>query len=621
MPYELNNNKNAFINIDNCITNDLEYFLILIYKLKISNGNINSRHFFNDISYNLYNYAINNHSEKEEKNILQNCIVEHEKSIEQSYKKYKTKTKTDDNDNNNKNYFSNKDNNDIITKFFFTLFVNYQTINSRLMQYSNNETNNQFAEIPFDYNLISSSMKGNYALLITTPMRQDDRITIVSMAENDLRELGMLELGKSLVFNKSIKSVNYSKNRLYSYYLDYLKKGIQVFENKTVEEINISNNFFTNDIDEYLGDILKKLTNIKTLNISSNNIDGALTNFFCQIKLLTRKRRLKLENLIINKCSICKEAIYELCEFLKCKFCNLKKLQLNINNIKDDLAKSLLKSIKKNTSLKEVYLGRNFISDISTENICKIISRPNCSLYTLYLDNNEIKNNDNLLRIIARTKILYSPSDKEKKDLVDLDNNKFIHNLDIGNNEINMGNTSQIQLMEKIVDDTYLSCLDYSVYFNVLSSSKKHKNQQTKENLLNSLKQLNDQLKSIKEKRNSIFKYIDEMQISKNIDIYEKYIENKELENILIEDLGNKKISLGFKDEIFENFENNFEDLVEDLVSDKLLEALGKKEEDLIEKDNYYLVKNIIIYMLLYKINGGLINEWLRGINKCLVII
>ena len=34
-------------------------------------------------------------------------------------------------------------------------------------------------------------MKGYYAILVSTTMRQDDRIRIVSMAENDLAELGM----------------------------------------------------------------------------------------------------------------------------------------------------------------------------------------------------------------------------------------------------------------------------------------------------------------------------------------------------------------------------------------------------------------------------------------------
>ena len=49
-----------------------------------------------------------------------------------------------------------------------------------------------------------------------------------------------------------------------------------------------------------------------------------------------------------------------------------------------------------------------------------------------------------------------------------------------------------------------------------------------------------------------------------------------------------------------------------------------KETENVVESDEssvFVNVTNLIKYMLLYKVNGGIINQWLKGINKCLVII
>ena len=59
----------------------------------------------------------------------------------------------------------------------------------------------------------------------------------------------------------------------------------------------------------------------------------------------------------------------------------------------------------------------------------------------------------------------------------------------------------------------------------------------------------------------------------------------------------------------------------ENLISKELLKLIEKTEEDLNDDENKNFVINLIKYMLLYKVNGGLIKKWLSGINKCLVII
>ena len=597
-PEELKN-KEIFFQPYKIIQTDLEYFLVLIYKLKIEsikNYNKNKKKLFNETSYKLYNYSLKNPNDKEEKNIYQNSIIEFENNINKIYENYKHPSK--DNQSN------------IISYFFFTLFVNYQTINSRLMEFSKNNKNaHKFSRVPYEYNFIGGLMKSYFAILVSSPMRQDDRIKIISIGENDLGELGMYELGKTIIFNKNIKILNYNKNRLFTYYFYYFNKANNIFENESIEEINLYNNFLKDDIDNYLCDLLKIFKNLKTLNLSNNKIGCGISNFLSRLKLLYRQKKSKLEKLNLNKCYLNESSLYELCECLKSKYCKLKFLYLSINNINDYTVEPLLNAIKKNKSLKEVYLSRNFIGNSSTENIGKIISRFCDSLEVLYLNQNEIRNNDNLLRISSRTKVVYSKEEDRKKVIINFDENPVLKNLDISKNGINIRNKNHILILKNILNDTYLSCLDFSI---ILKDFEHHEAFQGKNYIeyKNEIDLLNNKLNEIKKQRNILFEYIDEMKCIQNKynNIFEQYLDNENLNDILCETIKDNNIFTIYED-------------IESIISYELLESIGKKEEDFIDDDNYHLVRNLIKYMLLYKVNGGMVNQWLKGINKCLVII
>ena len=594
-PEELKN-KNIFFQPYSIIQTILEYFLALIYKLRINsikNNKKNVKEQFHKISFNLYNNSSKYSENKEEKNLTKNSIIEFENNIDKIIDNYKEGSQITPNTN-------------IISYFFFTLFVNYQTINNRLMKfYIDNKDINKFACVPYEYNIVGGSMKGFYAILISSPMRQDNRIKSISMTENDLGEIGMFELGKTIVFNPSIKTLNYSKNRLYSYYLHYFNKASKIFENNSIEEINIYNNFFKDDIDDYLCDILKKFKNLKILNLSSNKIGSGLAKFLSLLKLLYRQKKSKLVKLNINKTSLDSSSIYELCQLLKNKFCKLESLYLNINYINDYDAEPLLDAIKKNNSLKEVYLSRNFIGNSSTDKIGKVISRFHESLEVLYLNQNEIRNNENLLRIAARTKVIYSIEEDRNEVILDLDSNPILKNLDLSKNGVNYKNEKQILILNQILKDTYLSCLDYSVTLTNFDNKNF-----ICENYKKEINVLKEKLSNIKDERNKLFEYLEEMKFIKRKydDKFEKYLENEDIIDILVQTIKDSDIFQAYED-------------IDNLMSYDLLEAIGKKEEDLNDADNLALIRNLIKYMLLYKVNGGIINQWLKGINKCLVII
>jgi hypothetical protein len=275
----------------------------------------------------------------------------------------------------------------------------------------------------------------------------------------------------------------------------------------------------------------------------------------------------------------------------------------------DFCAQSLLDAIKKNNSLKEIYLNKNLIGNSSTSNLGKVISRFRNSLEVFYLSQNEIKNNDNLLRIISRTKIVYSNEENQNKILLNPHETPSLKNLDLSKNGINIKNKNQILLLEQIINDTYLSCLDYSkiLYnFEFELSSKKEIHYEFQ----NELQKLIERLNNIKNKRNKLFEYIENIKIfeDKYYDSFKGYIDNKDLNDILVETIKDTQ-----------NIISIYED-TESLLSYELLEIMGKTEKDLINEKDIYFIENLIKYMILYKLNGGLIIQWFKGLNKCLIL-
>ena len=126
----------------------------------------------------------------------------------------------------------------------------------------------------------------------------------------------------------------------------------------------------------------------------------------------------------------------------------------------------------------------------------------------------------------------------------------------------------------------------------------------------NQFKKFAERLNYIKKERNKLFEYIENIKIfeDKYYDSFKDYIDNKDLNDILVETI-----------EDIPNIFPLYED-TESLLSYELLEVMGKTEKDLYnEKDNYF-IQNFIKYMLLYKVNGGLINKWFKGLNKCLIL-
>ena len=420
--------------------------------------------------------------------------------------------------------------------FFISVFIYYQNKNSPLMKYiplkdnKNEELDkNSLAYIPFSYDLRDAEVTGNASII--TPIKLDPRITNVFLDNNNLQEVGIQELCNALIFNKGIKYICNNKSSLKSRYLEFFSHLMGIYNNYTLEELHLSDNFLKENSGEYLSKLLSHLKGLRTLNLSFNDLKSGISSSFVVLRKLYRKGKSKLENLYLKNCTLNEESLYELGELLKSKFCKLKTLCLNMNSVINN--SDFLKKIKKNKSLEKLYLNQSEIGNNDINDILKIINLTN--IKTLYLYKTKITDFNKLLTILYRTKIIKEDSN----DLnISLDEETSLTNLDLSSNEFNHIKINHIDLLTKIIKETTLSCLDISniLYQKDEKDKKDIKDEKIKKKIEELIKILEDDKKiyqkyMIELRSNKVdierFKNKDEEEAFKNIDAFNKIIKNK----------------------------------------------------------------------------------------------
>ena len=344
--------------------------------------------------------------------------------------------------------------NPLILMFFTQVYFFYQNKYSPLLKYAFPSEN--LATIPFLLDLRGACIEGRFTNAVLSPLMVQDFYSKIFLKQNNFREMGMFELGKICVFNNNIKHIESETCLIKSSYLDFLIYAMGLYNNHSVEEINFSYNYLKEFSEEFIIKILLHFQELKTLNISSNDMKSGIGNFFVVLKELYRKKKTKIENLILNKCIIDESSLYELGDLLKSKYCGLKKLVLNNNSFQR--CTKFLKNLKKNKILIEVYLNKTELNNTHVDDIERIIS--NTNIRYLYLYKNKMNNFNDFLRMLYRTKIVKTKKEINENHIVVINESTSLINLDLSNNDYPIKNHLQIKLLKKILKETSLYCLD-----------------------------------------------------------------------------------------------------------------------------------------------------------------
>ena len=525
----------------------------------------------------------------------------------------------------------------IMRAFFISVFIYYQNKNSPLMKYiepinnEKKEEKNDLAYIPFVYNIRGACIEGRFTNIILSPLRIEPRINTINLCQNNLRETGLFEMAKTLLFNKNIKKIEYNKSLLKAYYLDYFNFGIGIFDDYSVEELNLSYNYIKDDSIEFVSKFITHFRGLKTIILSANEFKNGISTFFIILRKLYRKKKINVENLYLNKTYLDDTALYELGELLKCNYCKLKRLYLTMNNKSNCF--NFLKKLKINKSLIEIHFNKNNYSNGDINDINRIINKTN--IRQLYLFKNKITNFNQCIRIIYRTKLINDKKlvlnnnekkkkdenkKEEKEDNILIGNSSTLLNLDLSSNEAWIVNKDQINLIYKIIKQMTLSCLDighiiYGPYPDRINKDK----------FKDSFKNAVEDLKKVLEKNKEKYKKMLYDKISYKVDI-KKY-----------EDLE--------KDELFQTINDTFGDFINEKINDKLaiypvylkelvyeiIKEIGqnKKYEDIKNQilskfkslDNKQLIDKFIDYMILKRAQKKVINIYQQLKGKQLIII
>ena len=433
--------------------------------------------------------------------------------------------------------------------FLISTYIYYQNKHSPLMKFIKEKDDPDIKPFEFEYDLKGATIENEYAGIIIPPARVEPRISIITLDQNLLKEKGFFELGKLLIFNKNIKHIEFNRSGDKSYYLNYLLEGLGMFDNYSIETLSLTLNYLKNDSESYLCNILSHLKGLKTINLSHNELSDGISAFLIVLKKLYRQKKINLENLILNDCSLDELSFYELGELLKSKYCKLKNLYLNSNNIA--LGSKFLKKLKKNKSLTEIYFNGSNLGKMNTDDIMRVIS--NTEIESLSLYKNKFLDFDDCLRILYRTKLVLN-KEEEKKYRVDIPHDdSLLYNLDFSLNQFLSKNTTQIDLLKNIIKDTTLYCIDLSwILFG------KDPNEVLKDDINNSNN--NEYQKSVYELK----KYLDKEQREYKLDMEQAFnykVDKEKFENLK----NNKKEEY---DEYLESFKK-FDKKILDLIKDK----------------------------------------------------
>ena len=433
----------------------------------------------------------------------------------------------------------------IILSLLISIYIYYQNENSPLMNYTNDSE--KLSKLNFIYDISEAAINDCYLNIIIKPIRIEPKIEELKFNKNRFGFEGILELHKAILFNKGIKKISIKNCLIKSYYLLTFAKNFNLFRNDNIEELDISFNYLQNDASIYLEKLISILRGLKTLILSYNFFKNGLSTLFVSLKKLYRQNKTKLDKLILVKCQLDDISFYELGELLKSKYCKLKCLCLNENKIPSDV--NFFNALKKNKSLKEIYLYDCGISSDKVDEINKIIS--NSNLECLYINGNPIYDFNQYISILYRNSLVKFEKEKKRDDyFID---NPCLFNLNLNETDCFNRNSDKIILIKEGIDRTNLTLLDLTSVF----QGFKYKSLYTKEYYY----ELQMIIEDLKEKQDD---YINALKNIFENDILVKEYENK-LENI-------------FRDE-FKDLESNVKKIIKDPNSKNYFFIRRKSEE------------------------------------------
>ncbi|CAH2307571.1 NLRC3 [Pelobates cultripes] len=235
--------------------------------------------------------------------------------------------------------------------------------------------------------LVSLDLHGNFigpkgVKALAEALKNNQVLLSLNLHNNQIKSGGTHYLAESLQVNCNLKTLNIQKNNIEAEGAESLARCLK--QNQVLQELWLSSNTLGDRGASALAEALTENSSLRTLDLKSNSISNrglsALTSG------LSRNQSLKLLNLRENSISI--EGSRALAESLK-RNCTLKHLDLTANLLHDEGVEALAESLKENRSLESLHLQWNFLRAASARALAGAL-RENLSLTCLDLQENSL---------------------------------------------------------------------------------------------------------------------------------------------------------------------------------------------------------------------------------------
>ena len=357
---------------------------------------------------------------------------------------------------------------------FYILFSVYKIKNSTQINLEN---------VIFKYDLSHAFLEPDSSFVMASVIKYDNRIKEIIFNQNTFGEIGLFEIGKNLIFNENVKTVNLGQMNLITSQLRYFNYGLT--ENNSVTELNFNNNIkmdYSAGIE--IANILPKFKNLSILNLNKCKLEKGLKYILKSIY----QNKIKITQLFLSKTFIDQIGIKILCDIIERSDCTIELLTVNNCDFNNKMGKKFLESMTKNTSIEELYMYNCNLNDSFYDDIVKIIISGNLNVFSLYKNN--FYKFETLLKLTNLTTTLNKTNNDIQSQLI---------NFDLSVNPIKKESICDkyIDLFIDICKNSKLSSLDISQIING-ENPKPYKETTEKQDNNDNKMDIDDQSKSDK---------------------------------------------------------------------------------------------------------------------------
>jgi len=224
--------------------------------------------------------------------------------------------------------------------------------------------------------------KGSNSLTIA--IGSSNTLSTVELQDNQIAEVGCINLSTALVENKSIKTLKLGGNKIGDEGLKHILTALCTNDDLHIEHLDLMNNLICNDAGSKLAQLVKTNTTLLTLDLSCNSIGDHTID--------------KLSSALEHNTT-------------------LQELNLAFNHITDSGCESLAKSLKKNKTLKKLWINRNPVTDEGIKEFGTVLLEDNLTLEDFWFfpnDESKDEGSEFSLSVKAIMKMLKVMEDRKK---------------------------------------------------------------------------------------------------------------------------------------------------------------------------------------------------------------